>query len=89
MHYCLCGHKDIEDDPARIDLIDDMTRLHATLHQGSDESGPVLAVGELRFALQDAPALVASMHFARRTESGGGTERPHRVRVFSLGCASG
>lgn len=62
MHYCLCGHKDIQDDPDRIDLVEDMTRLHATLHQGSDETGPMIAAGELRFLLQDAPALIASMH---------------------------
>ena len=59
--YFLRGHKNISDDPGRLDLVEDMTLLFTTLHRGEDERAPIHAAGELYFKLTDAPALMASM----------------------------
>jgi len=60
--YCLRGHKDVSDDPGKIDVFDDMTRLFVTIYAGSDEQAPVYGAGELLFnLLMDGPAMIASM----------------------------
>ena len=58
--YFLRGHKDISDDPGKLDLVEDMTRLYTTVYRGADEKAPVFGAGELYFKLREAPALVAS-----------------------------
>jgi uncharacterized protein (DUF362 family) len=59
--YFLYGHKDVYDDPGKLDVFEDMTRLFTKVYCGQDDSAPVYAAGELCFKLRDLPALVASM----------------------------
>lgn len=59
--YCLDGHKEIYDDRGRIDVVEDMTRLFATVHRGEDAQAPLYGAGELYFKLRDLPLLVGSM----------------------------
>ncbi|MGD8438138.1 MAG: DUF362 domain-containing protein, partial [Syntrophobacterales bacterium] len=59
--YFLYGHKEIHDDRGQMDLMEDMTRLFTTVHQGDDDLAPVYGAGELYFKLSDAPSLMASM----------------------------
>ena len=35
-NYFLHGHKEIEDDPGRFDVVEDMTRLFTVVYQGND-----------------------------------------------------
>ena len=44
--YFLYGHKDVYDDPGKLDVFEDMTRLFTTLYRGEDESAPVYGAGE-------------------------------------------
>ncbi|MBI5068158.1 MAG: DUF362 domain-containing protein [Deltaproteobacteria bacterium] len=59
--WYLQGRKDVRDDPGALDVVGDMTTLFTTLHQGDGPEAPVAGAGVLRFALGDAPALLASM----------------------------
>lgn len=59
--YYLHGHKEISDDPGKLDIVEDMTRLFTTVYRGQDEHAPVYGAGELYFKLKDTPALVASI----------------------------
>jgi cholesterol oxidase len=59
--YCLDGHKEISDDHARLDLVEDMTRLFTRIHCGEDRTAPVFGAGELYFHLRDSPSLLASI----------------------------
>ncbi len=59
--YWLRGQKEISDDTARIDLLEDMTRLCTVIYRGVDASGPIFGAGELYFRLTDGPALAASI----------------------------
>ena len=59
--YCLAGHKDVHDDPG-FDVVEDLTCLHSEIHAGSDEAAPLYGTGDLRFALRDLPAMMASLH---------------------------
>jgi len=51
--YYLCGHKEISDDPGRIDVVEDMTRLFTTVYCGEDDQALVYGAGELYFRLRD------------------------------------
>lgn len=59
--YRLRGHKEIDDDPGPLDVLEDMTLLFTTLHLGEEDGAPVHAAGILRFDLALAPDLVRSM----------------------------
>jgi uncharacterized protein (DUF362 family) len=59
--YFLQGRKAISDEPGKIDVVEDMTRLATTLYKGSGSEAPVHGTGDLRFSLRDLPSLVASM----------------------------
>jgi uncharacterized protein (DUF362 family) len=59
--YYLHGHKEIHDDPHRLDALEDMTRLFVVVYEGQDARGSIYGAGEMRFKLVDAPALAASM----------------------------
>lgn len=59
--YCLSGHKEISDNPAELDLLQDMTRLYTRIHCGEDETAPLCGEGELYFHLGDAAALLSSI----------------------------
>ena len=48
--YCISGRKTLKDDPG-FDLMVDMTRLYATLHEGPTRSGQIIGAGVLRFSL--------------------------------------
>jgi len=58
--YYLRGEKWLKDDPG-FDLVEDITTLFTTLHDGPDEHAPLYGSGQLFFALNDAPALINSM----------------------------
>lgn len=81
--YHLHGEKHIQDDPG-FDILDDMTRLRTTIHQGESAEGPVVAAGELRFDLKDAPALARSMHVTGATSRWQGVAA--RVAFLSFAC---
>jgi len=59
--YFLHGHKEVHDDPGKVDVVEDMTRLFTTLYRGETDQSPVYAAGELYFKLSDAPSLMASI----------------------------
>ncbi len=59
--YFLHGQKEVHDDPGRVDVVEDLTRLFTTLYQGEDDQAPVYGAGELYFKLLDIPSLLASM----------------------------
>lgn len=59
--YCLSGHKEISDNPAELDLLQDMTRLYTRIYSGEDETAPLCGEGELNFHLGDAAALLGSI----------------------------
>ncbi len=59
--YYLHGRKEISDDPGKLDIVEDMTRLFTTVYRGEDEHAPVYGVGEIYFKLLDTPSLVVSM----------------------------
>ncbi|MFA5183415.1 MAG: DUF362 domain-containing protein [Syntrophales bacterium] len=58
--YYLRGEKWLKDDPG-FDLVEDITTLFTTVHDGPDEHAPLYGSGQLYFALNDAPALINSM----------------------------
>jgi uncharacterized protein (DUF362 family) len=59
--YYFHGHKEIQDDRDKIDVVEDMTRLFITIYQGENEQAPVYGAGEMYFKLKDGPAMVSSM----------------------------
>jgi len=59
--YYFRGHKEIYDDPHKVDVVEDMTRLFVVLHRGEDDQGPVYGAGEMYFKLSDGPALLSSI----------------------------
>ncbi len=59
--YTLHGHKEIYDDPGKLDLFEDMTRLLTTIYLGEIEQEHVYGAGELYFKLKDSPRLLAAM----------------------------
>ncbi len=59
--YFLRGHKEIHDDPGKVDVVEDMTRLFTVIYRGEDDQSPVYGASELRFKLSDGPSLIASM----------------------------
>lgn len=65
--YLLTGHKEIYDDPGKVDVVGDMTRLFTVLHRGIDENAPIYGAGELYFRLLDTPKLMASMEVENAT----------------------
>lgn len=64
--YHLRGYKVIRDDRG-LDVVEDMTRLYATLYRGEDGSGEVWGRGILTFDLKRSAALVGSMHATNAT----------------------
>ena len=58
--YFLHGYKIIYDDPRKIDLVDDLTRLFTRIHRGSSAEGPLFGSGILHFDLMTLPAMLAS-----------------------------
>ena len=60
MDYYLAGHKEVKDDPG-FDLWSDTTTLYTKLHQGSDDSGPVIGAGVLSLGVSELLQLVTSM----------------------------
>ncbi|MHC4545810.1 MAG: hypothetical protein ACYTDW_15500, partial [Planctomycetota bacterium] len=59
--YYFHGHKEIQDDHDKIDLVEDMTRLFILIYRGENEQAPVYGAGEMYFKLSDAPDMVSSM----------------------------
>lgn len=58
--YYVAGHKEVKDDPG-FDLWSDTTTLYTKLHQGRDDSGPVIGAGVLTLGVSELMKLVASM----------------------------
>jgi uncharacterized protein (DUF362 family) len=58
--YFLYGEKHIKDDPG-FDLLEDMTTLFTTIHDGPGKQAPVYGAGQIFFDLNDVPALLASI----------------------------
>ncbi|MGD0921750.1 MAG: DUF362 domain-containing protein [Terriglobia bacterium] len=75
--FYLHGHKEISDDPGKLDIVEDMTRLFTTVYRGEDEHAPIYGAGELYFKIKDAPALVASL------EVPGATSWRQKVAAFT------
>jgi cholesterol oxidase len=59
--YYFHGHKEIQDDPGKLDLVEDMTRLFVTVYRGENEQAPIYGAGEVYFKLSDGPSLVSSI----------------------------
>lgn len=59
--YFFHGHKKIYDDPGKIDVIEDVTRLFVVIRRGESETDPVHGAGVMYFKLSDAPAMISSM----------------------------
>jgi uncharacterized protein (DUF362 family) len=58
--YYLHGYKIIYDDPHKIDLVEDLTRLFTRIHKGSSAEGPLFGSGILHFHLVSLPSMLAS-----------------------------
>ena len=58
--YFLYGYKIIYDDPARMDLLEDMTRLFTRIYKGHSSDGVTIGSGILHFQLKSLPAMLAS-----------------------------
>lgn len=58
--YYVAGHKEVKDDPG-FDLWSDTTTLYTKLHEGDDDSGPVVGAGVLTLGVSELIKLVASM----------------------------
>ena len=65
--YYLAGKKRVKDDPGP-DMWKDTTTLFTRLHQGRDDTGPVVGAGILRLGAMDLMRMVSTMH-ATGTES--------------------
>ncbi|MHC4518492.1 MAG: DUF362 domain-containing protein [Planctomycetota bacterium] len=59
--YFFHGHKKIYDDPGKIDVIEDVTRLFVVVRRGEDDAAPIHGAGVICFKLSDAPAMISSM----------------------------
>jgi hypothetical protein len=59
--YYLAGRKDVRHGPV-FDLWRDTTTLYASLHQGTDQNGPVVGAGILTIDADRLAKLVESMH---------------------------
>jgi uncharacterized protein (DUF362 family) len=59
--YYFHGHKEIQDDRSKVDLVQDMTRLFIIIYNGQDEQAPIYGAGEIYFKLIDAPSMLSSM----------------------------
>ena len=75
--YFLDGEKHIHDDPG-FDLLSDNTTLFVTLHEGENESGPILGRGIARIGTLDVLRLVRSLHV--RNAPDGATRRAAFLR---------
>jgi hypothetical protein len=58
--YYLAGQKHVHDQPG-FDIWKDTTTLFTRLHQGTDQSGPVVGAGILTLGVADLARLVSSM----------------------------
>jgi uncharacterized protein (DUF362 family) len=67
--YYFHGHKEIEDDPGKLDLVKDITRLFITVRRGGDEQAPLCGAGEMYFKLSDAPSMASSMKVLNASSS--------------------
>ncbi|HEX8701483.1 MAG TPA: hypothetical protein VF815_21830 [Myxococcaceae bacterium] len=67
--YYLSGTKTIRDGKGS-DLWRDTTRLYCSLHEGSNERGPIIGAGVLRLGLGDLLQMVSSMRSAREGMAG-------------------
>jgi len=65
--YYFHGHKKIEDDPGKLDVVEDMTRLFTIIYRGEDEQAPIYGAGELYFKLSDGPSMISSMKVLNAT----------------------
>lgn len=43
--YYFHGHKEIQDDPGKLDLVEDMTRLFTIIYRGEDEQATIYGAG--------------------------------------------
>ena len=59
--YFLHGHKEIQDDPGSLDVVEDITRLFTIVYRGEDDQAPIYGAGELYFKLSDAPSMATSI----------------------------
>lgn len=59
--YYFHGHKEIQDDPGKLDLVEDMTRLFTIIYRGEDEQATIYGAGEMYFKLSDGPSMISSM----------------------------
>ena len=59
--YYFHGHKEIRDDPHKLDVVEDMTRLFVVVYEGQDVHGAIYGAGEIRFELSDSLSLATSM----------------------------
>lgn len=76
--YYVAGHKEVRDDPG-FDLWSDTTTLYTKLHQGSDDSGPVVGAGVLTLGVTELMKLVASM---KVTHADGVTDKAQTLASF-------
>lgn len=59
--YYFHGHKEIQDDPGKLDLVEDMTRLFTIIYCGEDDQATIYGAGEMYFKLSDGPSMISSM----------------------------
>jgi len=76
--YYLEGHKVVRDDPG-FDLWSDTTTLYTTLHQGKDQSGPVVGAGRLSLGVTDLVKLVTTV---RVTNASGPAQKASTIAAF-------
>jgi uncharacterized protein (DUF362 family) len=87
--YFCHGLKKIKDDPGPLDVIQDMTTLFTTLHEGENEQAPIYASGQIFFNLTDTAALAASMRVTGATWWGQETAAKIAFISFAFGVLRG
>ncbi len=82
--YFFAGHMDIRDD-AGPDAWSDLTTLYATLHEGTDRSGPIVGAGVLALGTDGLARLAASMRVTGADSLGDGALALAAFGRFFLG----
>jgi hypothetical protein len=82
--YYLAGRKEIRDDPG-FDLWQDTTTLHALLHEGADDSGPVIGAGLLHLKPAGLLKLVSSLSATNAGSAAGQSQAIGKFGRFFLG----
>jgi hypothetical protein len=82
--YYMAGRKEVRDAPMT-DMWKATTTLYTQLHQGLDQSGPVVGAGILTLGVGDLLAMIPTMHATNATSPAQAAETVAKFGKFFLG----